>query len=144
MITLAILKQLEADEVAGLKADQNCWWEELPLQANGEPAEGVWIITRGGSTTGGHNGLNQRTTIDFYIAMRNKVEAEYTLNAIREWLVANPTICALNGSAGGRTYEFTNVRIHQTTTPQNQGHTANGLIVKMASASITFDQQQNN
>lgn len=141
MITGAILKQMASENVAGLVMNKNFFWEEAPLQKDGSPAQGVWIITRGGTTAGGHNGLNQRTTADFYIAMSNKVKAEDTLNEIRKWLNQHQCICKLSGNIDGTNYEFTNVRIRQTTTPQTQGSTANGSIIKFASANIIFDQQ---
>ena len=46
MITLAILKQMEADQVGNLTIDRDFFWEELPLQKNGEPAQGVWLVTK--------------------------------------------------------------------------------------------------
>ena len=35
MITLALLKQMEADQVADLVIDRNLFWEEMPLQKDG-------------------------------------------------------------------------------------------------------------
>ena len=48
MITLAIFKQLATESVAGLIEDTNFFWEEAPLQRDGNPAQGVWMVTRGG------------------------------------------------------------------------------------------------
>ena len=142
MITLAILRQMVADGVAGLTLDEDCFWEELPLQRNGQPAEGVWLVTRGG-TQGGHRKLNQQSTVDFYVAFNNKVRSEYVHQQILNWLVENRCFCDLNADASGSLpygYHFSNVRVFPTTTPQNDGITENGLIVKMASALLVYDE----
>lgn len=140
MITLAILQKMAADGVAGLQTDKNFFWEEAPLQKNGEPAEGVWIITRGGSLTGTPHGLNQRTTADFYVAFADKTKTETTLREIIDWIRANLGICELSGTVGDSRYHYENIRIRPTQSPSNQGVTANGLIVKVASAEIYYDQ----
>ena len=141
MITLAILEQMASDGVAGLKVDKDFFWEELPLQKDGKPAEGVWIVTRGGSARNTPNGINQQTTIDFYVAYANKVKAETTLEAIATWIRNNLGICELSGTVGGSSYAYTNIRIRPTTTPQNYGATENGNIVKLASADVRFDNK---
>ena len=47
MITLHIAKLLE-DEGFGI-IDQDLFWEEMPLDSNGNARDGIWIVT-GGST----------------------------------------------------------------------------------------------
>lgn len=141
MITLAILEKMASDGVAGLQVDKDFFWEELPLQKDGKPAEGVWIVTRGGSARNTPNGINQQTTIDFYVAYANKTKAETTLEAIASWIRNNLGICELSGTVGGSSYAYTNIRIRPTTTPQNYGATENGNIVKLASADVRFDNK---
>lgn len=140
MITLAILRQMAADGVANLTVDKDFFWEELPLQKDGQPAEGVWIVTRGGSAVNTPHGINQGQTIDFYVAYKNKPKAEATLEAIADWLRDNMVICDLSGTVGGSSYHFQNIRIRPATTPQNYGATENGNIVKLASADVRFDK----
>lgn len=139
MITLAILEQMVEDKVADLVIDQNCFWEQAPLQADGKPANGVWLVTRGGSATNSPKGLNLRSTVDFYVALANKPKTEAVHQAILTWILANPCICELTGSVGGIDYSFTNVRIRPTTTPQNVLITENDLVVKYASAELVYD-----
>lgn len=138
MITLAILKQMASDNVADLVIDQNLFWEELPLQRNGKPASGVWLVTRGGNA-GDAKGHNQRSTVDFYVALASKPQTEAVHQAILRWIIENKSFCELSGSVGNTTYSFTNVRIRPATTPQNYGATENGLIVKIASADVIYD-----
>lgn len=139
MITLAILQKMAEDQVANLTVDKNFFWEELPLQKNGEPAQGVWIVTRGGALNNSPHGLNQRTTVDYYVAFRDKTKTEAVLAQIQDWIRNNPGICELSGTVGDNRYAFANIRIWPTTTPQNYGATSNGLIVKMASAQVYYD-----
>lgn len=138
MITLAILKQIGLDQVAGLTIDKNLFWEELPLQKDGKPASGVWIVTRGGSA-GDAKGHNFKSTVDFYVALASKPKTEAIHQKILEWIIENKCFCELSGTVGDTTYDFTNVRIKPATTPQNYGATENGLIVKIASAEVVYD-----
>ncbi len=139
MITLALLKQMVDDEVAELEIDKNCFWEQAPLQKDGSPASGVWLVTRGGNASNSPKGLNLRSTVDFYVALANKPKTEKVHQQILEWIIANPCICELSGSVGGTTYSFTNIRIRPTTTPENFVVTQNNLVVKIASAQLVYD-----
>lgn len=142
MITLALFRQLALDLDDVLTKDEDLFWEEMPLQQNGKPANGVWLVTRGGSSENSPKGLNLKTTVDFYVAFANKVKTEHVHGLILDWLIANPCFCELSGSVSGTTYsyEYSNVRVRPTTTPQNDGVTENGLIVKIASAQVIYDQ----
>lgn len=139
MITLALLRQIIQDEVADLVLDKNCFWEQAPLQKDGRPASGVWLVTRGGNASNSPKGLNLRSTVDFYVALANKPKTEEVHQQILEWLINHPCICELSGSVGGTIYNFTNIRVRPTTTPQNYVVTENNLVVKIASAEIIYD-----
>lgn len=139
MITLAILKQMQTDEVADIQIDKNAFWEQAPLQKDGKPAQGIWLITRGGDASQSPKGLNLKSTVDFYVALANKPKTEQTHQEILEWILKNPCICELSGSIGGTTYDYTNIRIRPTTTPQNFVVSENGLVIKLASANIIYD-----
>lgn len=139
MITLALLQEIVNDEVAELEIDKNCFWEQAPLQKDGNPASGVWLVTRGGNASNSPKGLNLRSTVDFYVAFANKPKTEAVHQQILEWLIKNPCICELSGSVGGITYAFKNIRVRPTTTPQNYLITENNLVVKIASAEIIYD-----
>lgn len=138
MITLALLKQMANDRVADLTIDKNLFWEEMPLQKDGKPASGVWIVTRGGGA-GDAKGRNERSTVDFYVALANKPKTEAVHQSILRWIINNRCFCELSGNVGDTAYSFKNVRLRPTTTPQNYGSTENGLIVKIASAEVIYD-----
>lgn len=140
MITYAIMKAIADAGTAGLTIDKDFYWEQEPLQANGKPAQGAWLLSRGGSNVDTTKGLNQRVTIDIYVAYNDKTTTETTLKAIADWVRNNRVICALNGTVSGSSYAFTNVRITPATTPQNVGLNAtNGQVIKTVSADIVFD-----
>lgn len=139
MITLAILEQMEQDDVADIVVDSNAFWEQAPLLKDGKPAQGIWLVTRGGDATNSPKGLNLKSTVDFYVALANKPKTEEVHQKILEWILANPSLCELTGSVGGITYDYVNVRIRPTTTPQNFIVSENGLVIKLASANIIYD-----
>lgn len=141
MITLALYQKMQQDNVAGLADLGNFYWEEMPLQHDGEPASGVWLITRPGNIENTTRGLNLRSTVDFYVGLEDKVEIENFLAQIRNWVTTNRYFCELSGSIGDTNYHFTNIRIRPTTTPQNSGVTENGIFVKVASAEIIYDDE---
>lgn len=139
MITLAILEQMEKDNVADIVVDTNAFWEQAPLLKDGKPAQGIWLVTRGGDASNSPKGYNLKSTVDFYVALANKPKTESVHQQILQWVLNNPCICELSGSVGGTTYNFSNIRIRPTTTPQNFIVSENGLVIKMASANITYD-----
>lgn len=139
MITVAILEQMVADNVADLEIDKNCFWEQAPLRKDGSPASGVWLVTRSGNAMNSPKGYNLRSTIDFYVAFANKTKTEDVHRQILEWIIENPCFCEMTGSVGGTNYNFYNVRIRPTTTPQNILVTENNLVVKIASAQLVYD-----
>lgn len=139
MITLAILKQMESDGVAGLKVDENAFWEQAPLQSDGEPLEGVWLVTRSGDASNSPKGHNLHSTVDFYVAFNDKTKTEKVQEQILTWIIENPGFCELTGTVGENSYDFENVRIRPSTTPENFVVSQNGLVVKMASATIIYD-----
>lgn len=140
MITLALFRKMSEDQVGGLIRNKNFFWDEVPLRHDGKPANGVWLITRPGNITNTRKGLNLRTTVDFYIATESKVKTEALHQAIRQYLTDHHYFCSLSGSVGGTTYQFYNVRVQPTSTPQNEGATRNDLIVKVASAELVYDE----
>lgn len=144
MITLALYHKMLADNVANLADSGYFYWEEMPLQHDGEPARGVWLITRPGNIQNTRRGLNLRSTVDFFVALEDKVLIEQTLARIRDWITQNQWFCSLSGSDSDITYQFSNIRIRPTTTPQNSGVTENGLFVKVASAEIIYDDDLTN
>ena len=139
MITLGLFEEMARDGVAGLVKNQNFYWEEMPLQRDGSPAEGVCLETRQGDISETIKGLNLLTMVDIYVGFSNKVKTESVHQAILEWLLNNKYICELSGSVGGTPYSYSNVRIRPVTSPENSGATQNGTIVKVASARLVYD-----
>lgn len=140
MITAALLIKMTED-IPGLTLDKNAFWEELPLQRDGTPAYGTWIVTRG-SAQGDAKAINNRSIADIYIALKDKTKTEAMHSTISQWIRNHRTICELSGTVGDSRYDFTNIRIRPATTPTEYGATTNGAIVKLASAEIYYDIKQ--
>lgn len=140
MITLALFEQMAVDGVAGLTKNQGFYWEEMPLQSNGSPAQGVWLVTRTGDASRSRKGLNLQTNVDFYVAYKDKVKTEKAQRDILDYFLKNQCFCDLSGSVGSTSYSYSNIRVFPTSTPQNDGVTENGLIVKMASFKLVYDE----
>lgn len=143
MITFAVLKEMIDGGAIDLTLDKNAFWEQAPLQKDGKPASGVWVITRGGDASRRPKGLNLKTTVDFYVALANKPKTEKIHKDILDWMLKHPCLCKVAGSVGGVDYEFYNIRVRPTTTPQNIMITENNLIVKIASAELVYDIKVN-
>lgn len=143
MITLALFRQMVADGVTGLTKDKNFFWEEVPLQHDGKPAKGVWLVTRGGDISNSRKGLNLRTTVDFYVAFGNKAKIEAVCMEIEHWLRDHKVICELSGAVDGTEYSygFKNIRIRPSMSPQLDNVTENGLIVKAVSCLLIYDDK---
>ena len=107
--------------------------------ASGAPAEGVWLVTRGGDAGTSHNGLNLKTTVDFYVGFANKLKTETVHKQILEYFTENVGFCELSGKYGDFDYAYENIRVRPTATPENVGATENGVIVKVASYNIIYD-----
>lgn len=137
MITAALLTKM-AEDLSDITIDQNAFWEELPLMKNGKPAQGIWIVTRGGWETN-TKAINCQTTADIYVAYNDKTKTEAVHAEISKWIRENRAICELSGTIGDSRYDFTNVRIRPATTPSESGITSNGNIVKIASATVYYD-----
>lgn len=145
MITRAIFDQMISDNVAGLVADSNFFIDEAPLQKNGKPAKGVWLVERSGTIAPTVKLLNRQSIVDFYVAFNDKTEIDSTLTAIQQWMANwnSRGVCELSGGVDGTSYGYKvqNVRIWPEATPENQGITENGLLVKMASARVIYDAE---
>lgn len=142
MITLALFEKMVADGVAGLTRNKDFFWEEIPGQHDGTPANGVWLVTRADTISNTHRGLNLRTTVDFFVVTNNKVRTEQILQQIRQYITTQRYFCELSGSIGGVDYHYENVRVRPETTPANEG-AVNNMIVKMASATLVYDDKNN-
>ena len=112
----------------------------MTLQKDGKPAQGTWIITRGGDAgVGARKGLNLKTVVDIYTATKNKFLTEKIQQEIIYFFNDNIGFCDLSGDVGGIEYNFVNVRVRPVSTPNNSGYTENGLIVKVSSYELTYD-----
>lgn len=139
MITLALFNYMAENNIAGLVADENFFYDEMPMTVKGEPASGTWIVTRSGEQSTSSRGFNMHSTADFYIATGNKAKTDAIHMQILKWVTQTMYLCKLDGSVGGVDYSFSNIRMRVTSTPENMGITENGNVVKMVSVALTYD-----
>lgn len=139
MIVLALFEEMANDKVAGLIRNKDFFYDEMPLQSDGNPMQGVWIISRGGSAQNAPKGRNLKMTVDVYVGYSNKTKTDAVAAKILSWILKHRCLCRLTGKVGEAKYDYENIRLAPTQTPQNMGATENGNIVKTVSAEIIYD-----
>lgn len=136
MITLSILKELENEGFGTI--DTNLFLEEAPLDTNGKPKNGLWLVTRG-STVSRTNVEIQ--SLDLYSRFTNKLTGHTKLAEALEWLQeAYSDVCTLPAVAPYTTQTYTNVRIFPTSSIQNAGVDENGKIVRVISFDVYYNK----
>lgn len=137
MVTLHILKLLQ-DEGFGT-VDTNLFWEEVPLDSNGDPKDGIWIVSRGSEVS--------RTSLhiqafDLYARYSNKVTTSQNLENLLEYLqTAFEEVCYLPEFPPYSTNQYTNVRIVPTSGIENVGTDDNEKIVKVISGEVRYNKE---
>ena len=81
MITLHILKLLEEEGFGTI--DTDLFWEEVPLNSQGDPKNGIWIVTRGVPIDRLHV---YTQNFDIYSRYTNKITGSSKLEGILEFL----------------------------------------------------------
>lgn len=136
MITLSILKELENEGFGTI--DSDLFLEEAPLDTQGKPKNGLWLVTRG-STVSRTNVEIQ--SLDLYSRFTNKLTGHTKLAEALEWLQeAYGDVCTLPAVAPYTTQTYTNVRIFPTSSIQNAGVDENGKIVRVISFDVYYNK----
>lgn len=136
MIALHILKLL-ADEGFGT-IDTDMFFEEAPLNGQGVPKEGVWIVERGASVTRFNT---QTQNFDIYSRYTSKLTGYQKLEAILEYLQeAYGEVCDLPTVPPYSETEYKNVRITPTSSVENVGTDENNKVVRVISGSVQYER----
>lgn len=136
MIALHILKLL-ADEGFGT-IDTDMFFEEAPLNGQGVPKEGVWIVERGTDVT---RFTTQTQNFDIYARYTNKTTGYKKLEAILDYLQeAYGDVCELPTVPPYSTTEYKNVRITPTSSVENVGTDENNKVVRVISGSVQYER----
>ena len=134
MIALHILKLLE-DEGFGT-IDTDLFFEEAPLDGQGKPKQGVWIVERGTTISR----LNHRTqNFDIYSRYTNKLTGYKKLEAILDFLQeAYGDVCELPAVPPYSSTVYENVSIEPTSSVENVGTDENDKIVRVISGTVRY------
>lgn len=76
MISLHLAKWLEQEGFGTL--DSDIFWEDAPLDSNGNPRNGIWVVARGND----ENRFVNRQQFDVYSRYTNKLTGSKKLEAI--------------------------------------------------------------
>lgn len=135
MITLHILKLLENEGFGTI--DTDLFFEEAPLNKQGKPEQGVWIVERGTAITRfNHTSQN----FDIYSRYTDKLTGYEKLNDILDYLQESyGEVCELPEVPPYSNKEYKNVRITPTSSVENVGTDENNRIVRAISGAIQFN-----
>lgn len=137
MITLHILKLL-ADEGFG-QIDTDLFWEDAPLDPQGNPKNGVWIVPRGTEV----NRFTVSTqAFDIYSRHTNKVTSSKKLEDILDYLQeAFEDVCELPTVPPHSTTRYYDVMITPTSSIENVGTDEQDKVVRVISGQVTFKKE---
>ena len=136
MIALHLLKLLE-DEGFGT-IDQDLFFEEAPLDKQGNPKNGVWIVERGTAVT---RFTHQTQNFDIYSRYTDKITGYKKLGDILDFLQeAYDEVCTLPAVPPYSNAVYENTRIVPTSSVENVGVDENNKIVRVISGSITYER----
>lgn len=139
MVTLHLLKLLEDNGFGTI--DTDLFFEEAPLDANGVPKQGVWIVTRGSEVTRLNVG-NQN--FDIYSRYTNKLTGGIKLENILTFLKeAYGDVCTLPTVPPYSLTEYYNVTITPTSGVENAGTDEQDKVVRVISGNIRFNKKEN-
>lgn len=136
MIALHILKLLENEGFGTI--DSDLFFEEAPLDGQGKPKQGCWIVERGTSV----NRFNTQTqNFDIFSRFSNKLTGYKKLEAILEYLQeAYGEVCELPAVPPHSSTVYGNVRIEPTSSVENVGTDVDNMIVRVISGTVQYSK----
>ena len=138
MIPLHIAKLL-ADNGFGT-LDTDIFWEEAPLNAQGKPKDGIWVVERG-SVVDRFNTTTQ--AFDIYSRYANKLTGASKLEDILAFLKDSyAEICTLPKVPPYSLRDYINVQITPTSSVENVGTDELDKVVRVISAEVKCNINQ--
>ncbi len=136
MITLSILKLLENEGFGTI--DTDLFWEDAPLDSQGNPKNGVWIVPRGST----YGRFIKTQAFDIYSRNANKVTSSKKLEDILEYLQeAYGEVCELPTVPPYSTTRYYDVQIVPTSSVENVGADDQDKIVRVISGQINYKKE---
>lgn len=122
MIVHSLLQQMSDDGFGTV--NQDLQMGVIPLNSQGNPRNGIAVITRGNPITRTQIEIQN---VDFYIRNTNPLDASNTAEQIVEYLQDSYSeICDLPALEGYTTDTYSNVTIEPTSSPEFVGVDENG------------------
>ena len=136
MIALHILKLLENEGFGTI--DSDLFFEEAPLDGQGKPKQGCWIVERGTSV----NRFNTQTqNFDIYSRYTNKLTGYKKLEGILDFLQeAYGEVCELPAVPPHSSTVYENVRIEPTSSVENVGTDVDNKVVRVISGTVQYNK----
>lgn len=139
MITLHILKLLEDNGFGTIDTDLFC--EEMPIDKQGNPIQGIWIVSRGSEVNRVDIG-NQN--FDIYSRYTNKLTGAVKLDNILNFLKESyGDVCTLPTVPPHSLTEYYNVRITPTSGVENVGIDDQDKVVRVISGNVKYKIKEN-
>lgn len=138
MVTLHIAKLLEDEGFGTL--DLDIFWEDMPVDSDGKPFNGIWIVPRGAPVS--------RFTVtsqafDIYARDTNKVTSSQKLEDILNYLqTAYEEVCELPTVPPYSETRYYDVRITPVSGIENVGADDQDKIVRVISGEINFKREE--
>lgn len=140
MITLSLLKQMQTDGLGTI--DSDLWHLEVPLNSQGVPAMGAWIVPRGAPVSRFNVNIQP---FDFYFRHTNKntslMRAEQFLNYLQE---SYSDICELPSYEPIFSQTYSDVTITPTDSVSYVGEDENRKLVFVISGEINYKENKEN
>jgi len=137
MVTLHIAQLLEDEGFGTL--DSTIFWEDMPLDANGKPIDGLWIVPRGAALSR----FDYTTqSFDIYARDKNKVTSSRLLEDILEYLqTAYEEVCELPTVPDVSSTRYYDCRIQPTSAIENVGVDEQDKVVRVISGEIKYKKE---
>ena len=137
MVTLHIA-QLLANEGFGT-LDTDIFWEDMPVDSEGNPKNGVWIVTRGTPVT---RFTTTNQAFDIYSRYSNKVTSSKKLEDILDYLQeAYGEVCELPTVPPHSMTRYYDARITPVSAIENVGSDEQDKVVRVISGEIKFKKE---
>lgn len=135
MVSLHIAKLLEDEGFGTLETD--LFWENIPLDSNSNPVDGLWVVTRG-STLDRFNTTTQQ--FDVYSRFSNPLTGSKKLEGILEFLKeAYGEVCELPTVPPYSLTIYDDVRLRPISGIENVGVDAQEKIVRLISGEVQYN-----
>jgi len=134
MISLHIAAWLAEEGFGTL--EQDILWEDMPVDQNGNPKDGIWVVERGAPYTR----FVKTQAFDIYSRYTNKLTGSQKLQSILERLQeAYGDVCTLPAVPPFSLTEYHDVMLQPTSGIENVGTDEQNKVVRVISGEVQFN-----